>query len=172
MAKTKAEKEQLLSKLDQQLENMKSAIIVQYKGLKVADSSELRKILREKGAEFNVTKNSLVRIALKKHGIEIDEGIFKKPVAIAFAFEDEAAPAKEIALFAKQHEVLEILGGILNKQYLDEETAKRLSLLPTKDELRGRLVGVLTAPLTGLNNIFAGNLRGMINALKQLSVKQ
>jgi len=113
MAKTRVQKEKMIENLDQKISEMKSAVIIDYKGMRVKDIEELRSILRKQKVSFNISKNTLTKIALKKSGIEFDEGIFKKPVAIAFAMDDEVAPAKEISLFAKKNEAIEILGGIL-----------------------------------------------------------
>jgi large subunit ribosomal protein L10 len=122
-------------------------------------------LLREKGVQFNVTKNTLLKIALKKHGIEVSESILKKPLAVAFAMEDEVAPAREIALFAKKSEAIEILGGILEKKYIDEAMIRKLAALPSREELYGRVVGTIAAPLSGMINVLAGNIRGLINVL-------
>jgi large subunit ribosomal protein L10 len=168
MAKTKVQKEKMIEILEDRVSKMKSAVIVDYQGLKVKDTEELRGILREKGVTFNVSKNTLTKIVLKKHGIELDEGIFAKPVAIAFAMEDEVAPAKEIALYAKKNEAIEILGGILENKFIDEATVKRLAALPSRDELRGKMVGTIAAPLSGMVNVMAGNIRGLVQVLSAL----
>lgn len=172
MAKTREKKEQIISDLDQKIEAMKSAVLVDYKGLKVKEIEELRNTLRKQGVSFNVSKNTLTKIALKKSGIEFDEGVFKKPVAVAFAMEDEVAPAREIALFAKKNEAIAILGGILEKKYIDEAMVKSLATLPTRDQLRGTVVGTIASPLSGMINVFAGNLRGLVNVLNALKEKK
>lgn len=172
MAKTKEQKEKLIQSLESEVQNMKSAVLVDYQGLKVKDIEALRNLLREKAVHFNVSKNTLTKIVLKKHGIEIDESVFKKPVAIAFAMEDEVTPAREIALFAKKNDIIEILGGILDKKFIDSETVNRLALLPSKEELRGQVVGVIAAPLSGMVNALAGNIRGLINVLNGISQKR
>ena len=172
MAKTRVQKEEILEKLDSKIANMKSAVIVEYKGLKVKDIEALRKTLLKQNISFNVSKNTLTKIALKKSGIEFDEGVFAKPVAIAFAMDDEVAPAKEIVLFAKQNDVINILGGILEKKFIDESMIRKLAALPSKDELRGKLVGVLSAPISGTINVLGGNLRGLVSALNQVAEKK
>lgn len=172
MAKTKDQKSQLLEKLDDKISRMKSAVIVDYKGLKVKETEELRNLLREKGVDFNVSKNSLTKIALKKNGIEFDESVFKKPVAVAFAMQDEVAPAKEITLFAKKNEAIEILGGILEKKYIDENMVKQLASLPSREELYGKVVGTIAAPLSGMVNVLAGNIRGLVNVLNGYKEKK
>jgi large subunit ribosomal protein L10 len=172
MAKTRVQKEEILEKLNSQIANMKSAVIVEYKGLKVKDIESLRKSLLKQNISFNVSKNTLTKIALKKNEIEFDEGVFAKPVAVAFAKDDEVAPAKEIVLFAKQNDVINILGGILEKKFIDESMVRKLAALPSKDELRGKLVGVLSAPISGTINILGGNLRGLVSALNQVIEKK
>lgn len=172
MAKTREQKTKLIESLDQKVENMKSAVIVEYKGLKVKEIEQLRNVLREKKVDFNVTKNTLVRIALKKHGIEVDEGVLKKPVAIAFAMQDEVAPAKEITLFAKKNQAINILGGILEKKYIDENAVKQLAALPTREQLLGQVVGTIAAPLSGFVNVMSGNMRGLVNVLNALKEKK
>lgn len=172
MAKTKEQKEKLLIDLDDKIARMKSAVIVDYKGLKVKETEELRNLLREKGVEFNVSKNSLTKIALKRNGIEFSDETFKKPVAIAFAMQDEVAPAKEITLFAKKNEAIEILGGILEKKYIDEAMVKTLASLPAREQLLGQVVGTIAAPLSGMVNVLAGNIRGLVNVLNGYKEKQ
>lgn len=172
MAKTRVQKEEMIADLDQKIASMKSAVLIDYRGLKVKDIEELRSTLREQNVSFNVSKNTLTKIALKKSGIEFDEGIFTKPVAIAFAMEDEVAPAKEISLFAKKNEAIEILGGILERKFIDEAMVKKLAALPTKDQLRGQLVSVVAAPLSGMVSALAGNIRGLINVLNASKEKQ
>lgn len=165
MTKTREQKENLVTGLNKKLDQAKSAVLIDYKGLKVKETEELRNILRGKNVDFHITKNSLVKIALKKHGIEFDANIFKKPVAIAFAMEDEIVPAKEINLFAKKHEALEILGGILEKKMIDAIAVKQLASLLSREELLAKMVGSIASPLSGMVNVLAGNLRGLINIL-------
>ena len=166
MAKTKEQKNKMLESLEESLETVKGAILIDYRGLKVKETEELRNSLREKNISMHIVKNSLVKIALKKKGIEIDEGVFKKPVAIAFSTEDEVTPAREIVLFAKKHEALEILAGIMDKKMIDSSVVAMLAKLPSKDQLRAQVVGTIAAPLSGFMNVMSGNLRGLVNVIK------
>ena len=172
MAKTREKKEVMIASLEEKFAKAKAAVIVDYKGLKVKETEELRKALRQKGVEFNIAKNTLAKIALKKNGIEFDEGIFKKPIAIAFTYADEVAPAKEIDLFAKKHEALEILGGILEKKMLDADAVRRLAALPSREELLAKMVGSIASPLSGMVNVLAGNLRGFVQVLNAYKEKK
>lgn len=171
MAKTREQKNGILAKLDTDVESLKGAVLVDYRGLKVKETEELRNKLREKNISFHIAKNTLVKIALKKSGIEIDEKVFKKPLAIAFSSEDEVTPAKEIELFAKKHEALEILAGIMEKNMIDAATVSKLAQLPTKEQLRGQLVGTIAAPISGFVNVLSGNLRGLVNVVRAMSEK-
>jgi len=172
MAKTRKQKEAIIDSLDQKVLNMKSAVIVDYKGMKVKDITVLRKNLRAQSVDFSVAKTTLLRIAFKKHNIAIDESMLKQPVAVAFAMDDEVAPAKEIEKFAKTNESIEILGGILENKQIDADAVRRLAALPSKQELYGKLVGTIAAPLSGFVNVLAGNLRGLVNVLNAYKDKK
>jgi len=165
MAKTREQKDQMIQSLDQKLQNMKSAVFVDYKGMKVKDISTLRRTLREKKVDFNVAKTTLLKIALEKNKIVIDQELLKKPLAVAFAMEDEVAPAKEISNFAKTNEAIEILAGLLENKEISADEVKRLAALPSREELYAKIVGSIASPLSGLVNVMAGNLRGLVNVL-------
>ena len=165
MAKTRAQKEAQIATLETKVANMKSAVIVDYKGLKVKDTEELRKNLRAKAVDFHVTKVSLAKIAFKKYGIEVDEEVLKKPVAIAFSLGDEVAGAKEINDFAKKNELVKILGGILEKKFIGVAGVKQLASLPSRTELLARLVGTIAGPARGFVSVLSGNTRGLVNVL-------
>lgn len=172
MPKTKAKKEEIIAKLETQLASAKAAVLVNYKGMKVTETEELRKILRAKGVTFNITKNTLAKIVLTKNGIEFDKSFFEQPIAIAFADSDEVTAAKEIALFAKKNEAIEILGGIFENKMIDATMVKRLAALPSREELLAKMVGSIASPLSGMVNVMAGNLRGLVNVLKAAADKQ
>lgn len=165
MAKTREQKETQITRLDEQLAQMKSAVFVDYKGLKVKETEELRKNLRSEKVDFNVTKNTLAKRALAQQGIEVNQEIFEKPVAIAFGLEDEIAPARGINTYAKDHEAVEILGGIFERKFIDATMVKRLALFPSRQELYAKAVGSIASPLSGIVNVLAGNIRGLVNVL-------
>ena len=172
MAKTRQEKEEIIKNLEDKVANMKSAVLVDYKGLKVKEIETLRSNLKAQNISFNVSKNSLTRIVFAKNNIKFEDGIFEKPLALAFATDDEVAPAREIALFAKTNEAIEIVGGILEKQFIDSDMVKKLAALPTKEQLYGQIVGTIAAPISGLANVLGGNIRGLVNALNALKEKK
>ena len=169
MAKTREQKEQMLARISFDLAS-KKAIIVDYKGLSVSEIEDLRNSLEEKGVSFSVIKNTLAKIAIEERGIEIESEIYKKPLALAFA-DDEVTGAKGVADFARDHESLEILGGIIENQFVSESTIKTLSMLPSREELYAKVVGSISAPLSGMVNVLAGNIRGLVSILKQYQEK-
>lgn len=167
MAKTRAQKEEQLARLDQEF-GSKKAVFVDYQGLTVSEIEDLRNSLEEKGVKFTVVKNTLAKIALKNSGIEVEGDVFKKPVGVAFS-DDEVTPSKEISNYAKSHEKLEILGGVIEKQFVPVSTISALALLPSREELYAKVVGSIAAPMSGLVNVMAGNIRGLVSVLKQYS---
>ena len=165
MAKTRAQKEAMLQELDQNFK-AKKAVIVDYRGLSVFEMEELRNLLEQKGIKFGVIKNTLAKIALKNSDIAIENEILTKPLAIAFS-DDEVTPAKEIKNYSKEHEALEILGGVIEKEFVPVTTINSLALLPSREESYAKLVGSIAAPISGMVNVLAGNLRGLASILAQ-----
>ena len=165
MAKTRQQKEEMLENISEKIAS-KKAVIVDYKGLSVSEMESLRNSLKEKGVSFSVIKNTLAKIALEKQNIAVDADILKKPLALAFS-DDEVAGAKGVADFARSHETLEILGGIIENQFVPESTIKALSMLPSREELYTKVVGSISAPLSGMVNVLAGNIRGLVSILSQ-----
>ena len=166
MPKTKQQKEQEVEQLNQSLKNAKSVVFTTFDGLNVFDSQELRNSLRNEKISYQVSKKTLLKKALadsKLEGIDINE--LKGNVGVAIGLEDEVAPAKLIAKFAKEHEQLQICGGILEKQFITAAKVKELSSLPYKLELIAKTIGTIKAPISGFVNVMAGNLRGLMNVL-------
>ena len=165
MAKTRAQKEDQLAKLNEKFSS-KKAVFVDYQGLSVNEIETLRNSLEEAGVSFGIVKNTLTKIALKNSGIEVEAEMLKKPIAIAFA-DDEVTPSKEIKNFSKDHDKLEILGGVIEKQFVPVSVINALALLPSREELYAKVVGSIAAPISGLVNVLSGNLRGLVSVLAQ-----
>ena len=126
----------------------KTAVIVtHYKGLSVAEATELRRQMRESGASFKVTKNRLARRAVEGTKCDPIADLFTGPTAIAYG-DDPVTPAKVAVEFAKKNESLVILGGMMGETQLDADGVKNLAALPSLDELRGKLVGLIGTPAT------------------------
>lgn len=144
------EKQQLVTHIAQKLRDSKTTIVTDYRGLNVAEVTELRKQLREAGIEYKVLKNTLVRRATVEAELtELDEHLVG-PTAIAFSYDDLIAPAKIINDFAKKHEALEIKVGILEGKVVSLAEIKDLATLPSREGLLSMLLSVLQAPMRNM----------------------
>lgn len=144
------EKEQQVAEIAQKLKNSKTTIITDYRGLDVAEVTELRKTLREAGIEYKVLKNTLVRRATAETNLSAADEFLIGPTAIAFGYDDVVAPAKIIVDFAKKHTNLEIKAGVLEGRLVTEEEVKALASLPSRDGLLSMLLSVLQAPMRNM----------------------
>ncbi|MBI3290784.1 50S ribosomal protein L10 [Candidatus Falkowbacteria bacterium] len=110
-----------------------------------------------------------MKIGFKEAGIaDTDPKTFNKGVATVFGYEDEVAPARVIQTFAKNHEALNTVGGILEGRFVGPEKIIELSRLPSRDELLAKVVGSINAPISGFVNVLAGNLRGLVGVLSAI----
>lgn len=162
----RTEKEQLVSELRDVFNTATTIVITRQSGLSVVESSELRAKMRESGASYRVAKNRLVKIALQGTKFEELSDNFTGPTAIAYS-DDAVAPAKVAVAFAKANDKLEVIGGAMDDKVLSNDEIKALATLPTLDELRGKLVGVLQAPATkvaGVAQAPAGQLARLMGA--------
>lgn len=171
---TKSQKIELVKELTEKIKTAKSSIFVDYKGLKVKDSTELKKSLRAEGVEMIVVRKTLLDIALKNAGIEgVSIKKMEGQVAISLSNNDEISAAKIVDTFAKTNENIKFLGGVLGAQVMSAVEVKALAKIPSKQQLLGQLVGTLNAPVSGFVNVLAGNLRGLVqvlNAVKEQKV--
>ena len=143
-----------------------SVVVAHYSGMTVAQMSDLRSRMRAAGASFKVSKNRLVVRALQGTAAEGIAHLFKGPTGIAYS-DDPVAASKVAAAYAKVNEKLVILGGAVGSTALDAEGVKALATLPSLDELRGKLVGLLVAPATKIAGVVqapAGQLARVIAA--------
>ncbi len=165
MAKTRSEKEKMLSSLSYAVGEAKSAVMFDYSGLTVADSEELRTKLLDNQSKMLVAKNSLLKMALEKAKIEVDSDVLERPLALAYSPEDDVAPAKIIADFGKETEKAEVLGGVLMGEFIAKERVLALAKLPGKRELQAQFVGTMAAPMTQFVGGLAQAVRGIVNVL-------
>lgn len=140
-------KKQTVAEIAEKLRASKSTVIVDYRGLSVAEVTELRKQLREAGVEFKVYKNTLTRRAAAEVGLEGLNEVLTGPNAIAFSNEDVVAPAKILYEFAKKNEALEIKAGVVEGNIATVEDVKALASLPSREGLLSMLLSVLQAPI-------------------------
>ncbi len=136
-----AQKEAAIQSLADEFESAKSLVFADYRGLDVAQISELRRLCRENGVKFKVAKNTLTLRALDQAGWPRAEELLAGPTGLAVAREDEIAAARVLSDFAKEHELLEVKGGIMEGRVLSFEEVSALATLPSKDELIAGILG-------------------------------
>ncbi|MBU5594687.1 50S ribosomal protein L10 [Amphibacillus sp. MSJ-3] len=147
MSKLMEQKKQLVSEIATKFRDSQSTVLVDYRGLDVAEVTELRKQLREAGVDYKVYKNSMSRRAAAEVELsELDE-ILVGPTAIAFSNDDVVAPAKIINNFIKEHKDLEIKGGVIEGNVATLDQIKELADLPNYEGLLSMLLSVLQAPV-------------------------
>jgi len=143
----RSQKKEQVSALSLVFADAKVVVVTQNNGLTVAQVTELRRQMRDAGASFKVAKNRLVCLALEGTPYKPLAGMFKGPTGIAYA-NDPVAAAKVAVEFAKKHDKFVVVGGAMGDTVLNAEGVKTLASLPSLDELRGKLVGLLQAPAT------------------------
>ena len=168
MALSKAKKNELISELSDLFDSSKMTVVAQYQGLTVKAIQKLRQDAKENGTKVKVVKNRIVIKALQSNDVlkNVDTSALTGMLAYAFNSQDEVAPAQVLNAFAKTNPNLVFIGAIsADGTFISAEDVKALASLPTKEQLRGMLVGTLAAPLSGFVNVMAGNVRGVLNVL-------
>jgi large subunit ribosomal protein L10 len=162
----RARKEELVTELSQSFAEAALVVVTQQTGLTVTESTELRGRMREAGASYKVTKNRLAKLALAGTTYEPISDLFNGPTAIAYSA-DPVAAARVAVNYAKENDKLTVVGGAMGDTLLDENAVKALASLPSLDELRGKLVGLLNAPATKVAGVLqapAGQLARVFGA--------
>jgi large subunit ribosomal protein L10 len=148
----RSEKQRLVTALHQTLKTAELVVITQQSGLTVAEATNLRRQMRQAGAGFKVTKNRLARLALEGTKFEGLKPLFTGPTAIAYST-DSIAAAKVAVTYANSNDKLKIVGGAMGGQVLDSNGVKALASLPSLDELRAKIVGILRTPATRIAGV-------------------
>ena len=162
----RTQKQQLVTTLQQDLAGCSCIVITNQTGLSVAEATELRRQMRGAGAGYRVTKNRLAKRALEGTPFASLAPLFTGPTAVAFSH-DPVAAAKAAVAYANRNDKLTIVGGGLNGQALDAAAVRALATLPSLDELRGKIIGLIQAPATKLAGLLqapAGQLARVLAA--------
>ena len=162
----RTQKEELVATMRSTFEDSGAVVVTQYSGLTVAQITDLRTKMREVGAEFKVTKNRLTRLALEGTAYEGLSDTFTGPTAIAFA-NDPVGVAKVAVDYAKKNDKLVLIGGGMPGTVLDADGVKSLAAMPSLDESRAKLVGLLQAPASKIAAVLqapAGQLARVFGA--------
>ncbi|WP_085993696.1 50S ribosomal protein L10 [Oceanobacillus senegalensis] len=141
------QKKQLVEEITDKFSNSKTTVVVDYRGLDVSEVTELRKELREAGVEFKVYKNTMARRAVEAAELTDLSDVFVGPTAIAFSNDDAVAPARILKNFSKEHEALELKGGVIEGKTATLEQIQELADLPNYEGMVSMLLSVLQAPI-------------------------
>lgn len=146
-------KQPVVSEIKELLDGAETAVVVDYRGITVAEDTELRKKLREAGVSYKVYKNTMIRFAAKGTAFEALDPNLEGPTAIAVSKTDATAPARILAEFAKTAPALEIKGGVVEGVYYDAKGMEQISSIPSREILLGKLLGSIQSPITNFARV-------------------
>lgn len=165
-------KKELVGEIKDKISKAKSVAFVNYSGTTVADNTTIRNSFRKSGAEFKVYKNRLVLRALNELGITGAEEYLQGTNAVAFGFDDEIVPAKILVEAGKKTSKFKIVCGVLGNKIVTSAAIDALASLPSKEILIAKLLGLLSAPATGLVSVLSAPARGLAVALNAIGEKK
>lgn len=168
MAISKDKKQQLVADLNEILSDAKMTVFAKYQGLSVAELQELRALARENNVKIKVVKNRLVRVAMGEIAVykDTDTSALEGQLLYAISADDEVAPAQVLAKFAKEHQALELKGAFSAEgKSLNEQEVLELSKLPSKDQLIGQVINMLTGTVNDVTNALSGNLHALLDGV-------
>ena len=162
----RVEKQDFVAELESIYQDSNSIVITHYHNLTVKQITALRKTLKANNAGFKIVKNTLSKIAANNVGIDCFAAMCSGPVAIAYS-KDVVDVIKDVVEFSKANENLKIIGGLVEKQVVSEDQVREIAKLPSLNEIRGKIIGLLQAPATNIARLIntpAGNLARVIRA--------
>jgi large subunit ribosomal protein L10 len=161
----RAKKEQVVAELHEKLQRASAAILTDFRGLTVAEMTNLRDALAAEQVEYQVVKNTLMRLASRETSAAVLEPLLKGTCAIAISYGDPAVPAKIIKKFSKTNDKLKVRAGALGQRVLNEDQVAALAELPPREELLAKLLGTLNAVPTSLVTVLSGVPRAFVGVL-------
>lgn len=169
---TKERKSQQIAELSEKFSKSKAVVLTEYKGLTVSEVAELRKVLKEAGAEYKVVKNTLSSIAARGTPVEPAADLFIGPTGIAFGFEDAIAAARKVLEYADKNEKFKVKSGVIEGRLCSVAEIKAMSKLPPKPVLLGMLAGAMQAPASKLAGALNATLTQFAYAMEALKNKK
>lgn len=165
-----AEKQATVAELQEKLTQAKGAVLINYRGLTVAQDTKLRRKFREAGVEYRVVKNTLTRIAAQEIGIQGMETYLEGPTAMALSTVDPVAPAKIISEFIKESKLqnIEVKAGLVEGKVIDANGVKALANLPPREVLIAQVLAGMQSPIVGFLNVLQGTSRNLVYALEAI----
>ena len=167
-----AQNQAMMTSIKEDLDGVKAIWVVDYRGLTVKETEELRHSIREADASMKVYKNTLVRIALKDMEMSSIDEVLDGPSAFVFCKNDPAASAKVLKDFAKEHEHLTIKGGMMDNAYVNAAEVEAIASLPSREQIIAQIAGAISGIARGLAVSINGVPSGLAQTIKQLSEKK
>ena len=158
----KEQKKNYITEMANQFENSKAVMVTHYQGLTMPQLDELRSKMRDHGIVFKITKNRITKLALEKTRCKDLSNLFSGPTAVAFS-EDAIMSARILSNFAKDNQNLKLIGGIMENEILDQEAVQNVANLPTLDEARAKIIGILNASASKIVSILLARSEKMSN---------
>lgn len=168
----RSSKEQVVSELAQKLSGAKAAFLADYRGLNVEKVNQLRGELRKAGADYQVVKNTLLKLAAKGTGVECLDDEMSGPTALTIAGADPVAPAKVLSEFAKTNDKFILRVGALDGKKLTLADVQALAELPSREELLAKMLGSLNAPVSNFVGVLAAVPRSLVQVLAAIQEKK
>lgn len=169
---TKAFKNEKIEAIKEHVAKAKVMIVTEYKGLSVAEITDVRRRLQKEDGDYTVVKNTLAKIAIKGTPFECMSDLLEGPVAIAMGFGDEVSPAKVFTKFMKDSKKGEIKGGAVDGVLLSPKEVEALAKLPSKEELYAKILGSINSPASGIANSVNAVMRSLVYAMDQVRQKK
>ena len=166
----KEQKKNYISEMETQFQNNEAVLVTHYQGLTMSQLDELRSQMREHGIKFKITKNRITKLALEKTKCKELSNLFTGATAVAFS-DDAIISARILSKFSKDNKNLKLLGGIMGSEILDQAGVQNVANLPTLDEARARITGILVTPASKLVSIFLARSEKMSTLSPEISEK-
>ena len=165
------EKQAIVDALTEKMQKATAGVFVDYKGITVAEDTELRGEMRKNQVEYSVVKNTLTRFAAQKVGMDALDSVLHGTTALAISFDDPVAPAKIVSAFAKKMagKKFVVKAGFVDGKVISPAEVSALAELPAKEVLQAQVLGTMLAPITGLANVLTANIRGLAVALQAIA---
>lgn len=165
---TKQKKQEIVAELIDKFQKQKSVIFTDFRGVGVNKLMAIRRAIKKTGAEFKVARKTFLRLALKKIGIEYDPKELDGEIGVIFSYDDPVTPAKTAVSFRKENPTFKLLKGILNGKLITAEETIALAKLPSREQLLGKLVFTLNAPIQNFYNVLQANIKNLVVVITKI----
>lgn len=166
------QKQAVVAQLTDKIKGAMCGVLVDYKGINVADDTKLRAGMRKAGVDYAVVKNTLTRLAMRGAGFDGFDEVLNGTTAMAVSSTDLVAPAKLVAEFSQKNDKFRIKGGFIEGRQVSADEIKILAKLPPKEQLIAKVLGGFNAPIAGFAGVLRATMTGLVVALGAIAEKQ